>query len=290
MLPAELLQVPIFNTKQLQARGVAPSELRSAVAEGTLVRLKRGWFTHNKPDRPADQHRLRVLAELRDHRGMVASHHSGAALLRLPVHRPDWGRVHLMRTGPGPARNRSGVVVHQQVAEASALTASLVVAQTALLCPVSGLMALDHGLRTRVANLADFDRWAEALRGHAGHAPLRMVRRLADARRESPLESRTAFTFDCWGWRLEPQFEVPGTGFRADGRIRGTRVLVECDGLDKYAEVGASTREKLREDDIRSLQWEVVRVTTELLDDRVTLANRVRAAIDRAKLRFGAAT
>lgn len=66
MLPAELRQVTIFNTKQLRARGVAPSELRSAVSEGTLVRLKRGWFTHHKPERPADQHRLRVLAELRD--------------------------------------------------------------------------------------------------------------------------------------------------------------------------------------------------------------------------------
>lgn len=91
--------------------------------------------------------------------------------------------------------------------------------------------------------------------------------------------------FDRWGWLIEPQFEVPGTNYRADGRIEGTRVLVECDGLGKYDEPGASVREKLREDEIRALDWEVVRVTTSLLDDPPTLARRVKAAIDRARLK-----
>ena len=70
---------------------------------------------------------------------------------------------------------------------------------------------------------------------------------------------------------------------RADGRLRGTSVLVECDGLGKYDEPGASVREKLREDEIRTLGWEVVRVTTSLLDEPLTLARRVKDAIDRAR-------
>lgn len=283
MLPKELSQVTIFTTAQLRLRGVEQEDLRRAVSDGTLKRLKRGWYTHRSPTLPAEWHRLRTLAELKDHPGTVASHHSGAAVLRLPVHRPDWNRVHLMRTDDGPAQSRAGVIIHERIGDCTAPDAALVAAQTALICPVSGLMALDHALRNDLATLADFDRWCTQLGKHAGRGHLRLVRRLADRRRESPLESRTAYVFDCWGRPIEPQFEVPGTNYRADGRIRGTRVLVECDGLGKYDEEGASVAEKVREDEIRAQQWEVVRVTTDLLDERATLAIRVRDAIVRAQ-------
>ncbi len=280
MFPAELSLVSVFNTKQLRERGVAPSDLRRAISDGKVIRLKRGWYTNVVGEHAADQHRLRVLAELRDHPGTVASHHSGAALLRLPVHRPDWTRVHLMRTGPGLAQNRAGVVIHQRVGDAASCDPALVVAQTALFCPVSGLMALDHALRNKTVRLRDFDHWAKALEAHAGRAHLRVVRRLCDDLHESPLESRTTYVLDCWGWTMQPQFEVPGTPHRVDGRLKGTRVLVECDGKGKYDEPGASVREKVREDDLRALNWQVVRVTTELLDERSTLALRVRNAVE----------
>lgn len=280
MLPPELSMVSVFNTKQLRDRGIAPSDLRRAITEGTVIRLKRGWYTTVVGEHAADRHRLRVLAELRDHPGTVASHHSGAALLRLPVHRPDWTRVHLMRTGRGLAQNRAGVIIHQRVGDAAGCDPALVIAQTALVCPVSGLMALDHALRNGTVRVRDFDRWAKELAEHAGRARLRVVRRLCDELHESPLESRTSYVLDCWGWTMEPQFEVPGTPHRADGRLKGTRVLIECDGKGKYDEPGSSVREKVREDDLRALDWQVVRVTTELLDERTTLARRVRNAVE----------
>ena len=58
-------------------------------------------------------------------------------------------------------------------------------------------------------------------------------------------------------------------------------MLIECDGRGKYDEPGSQVREKLREDDIRALQWQVVRVTSDLLDERNTLLRRVKAAIAR---------
>lgn len=287
MLPPELSQVTIFTTAELRARGVEQEDVRRAVSKGALNRLKRGWYTAHASTPAAQWHRLRALVELKDHPDTVASHHTGAAVLGLPVHRPDWSRIHLMRTDGGKAQNRAGVIIHERVGDCGVIDAALVAAQTALFCPVSGLMALDHALRQELTTLADFDRWCALLGNHAGRGRLRMVRKLADGRRESPLESRTAYVFDCWGKSIEPQFEVPGTNYRADGRIRGTRVLVECDGLAKYDEDGAAAREKVREDDIRALEWEVVRVTTDLLDERVTLAHRVRDAIARAERNWG---
>lgn len=278
----ELAQRPLFTLTDARDCGVPPIVLQRALADGSVSRLKRGWYTAEELRYPSERHRLRVEAELRDHPGTVASHHSAAASLGLPLHRPNWTRVHLMRTRAGSAQSRPTVVIHQQVGDIQGLNAALVVAQTALTCPISGLMAADHALRTNQIVLDDVARWSESLDNHVGHGHLPVVLRLANGLRESPLESRAAITFDRWGWQLDPQFEVPGTPYRADARLRGTRVLVECDGRGKYDEPGAEHREKVREDDIRALDWEVVRITSELLDERTTLLRRVRAAIARA--------
>lgn len=285
MLPAELGQRALFTINDARDCGVAPILMQRALAEGSVTRLKRGWYTAQKLGHAQERHRLRVQAELRDHPGTIASHHSAAVALGLPVHRPNWSRVHLMRTGPGLAQNRPTVVIHQQVGEISDVDISLAVATTALTCPISGLMAADHALRTRQTLLDDIERWSAKLDNHVGHCHLSAVLRLTNGLRESPLESRTAITFDRWGWQLEPQFEVPGTRYRADARLRGTRVLIECDGRGKYDEPGAEHREKVREDDIRTLDWEVVRVTSDLLDQRTTLLRRVKGAIARAARR-----
>lgn len=285
MLPVELTQRPLFTVTDARDCGVPAVVLQRALTDGALVRLKRGWYTAQKMRNPTERHRLRVDAELRDHPGTIASHHSGAVLLGFPVHRPSWLRVHLMRTAPGSAQSRPTVVIHQRVGEVAGVDAALIVAQTALICPISGLMAADHGLRTRQIVLEDVAQWSLKLANRVGHCHLPVVLRLADGLRESPLESWAAVTFDRWGWQLDPQFEVPDTRYRADGRLRGTRVLIECDGRGKYAEPGAEHREKVREDDIRELGWEVVRVTSDLLDERATLLRRVRAAIARAARR-----
>ncbi|MFT4293871.1 MAG: hypothetical protein QM582_00470 [Micropruina sp.] len=281
MLPTELTQRPLFAVTDARDCGVTPLDLQRALATRAVVRLKRGWYTAENLRYPADRHRLRVQAELRDHPETIPSHYSAAVLLGYPVHRPDWSRVHLMRTQPGPAQSRPTVVIHQRVGDVSVIDPSLVVAQTTLTCPTSGLMAADHALRADEIVLDHVERWSPTLANHAGHCHLPVVLRLANKLRESALESRTAISFDRWGWELEPQFEIPGTRYRADARLRGTRVLVECDGRGKYDEPGAQHREKVREDDIRALDWQVVRVTSELLDDRNTLFRRVKAAIAR---------
>lgn len=257
-------------------------ELRQATRAGVLIRVKRGWYTGARPEWPSDLHRLRVHAELAERDGVRASHHSGAVLLGLPVHRPDWDTVHLMRTRPGPAACRRNVIVHAQIEVPDELATALVIAQTALGSPVSGLMALDAALAKGMASLSQVRSAAERLAGHRGAGHLPTVLRLGDGRRESPLESRTALVLDSWGFDVMPQFEVPATRYRADGRIAGTRVLIESDGLVKYDEQAAVVAEKLREDDLRALDWQVVRVTDKLLDQPATLMARLRGALLRA--------
>lgn len=287
VIPRELLARPFFDIASARECGLDDRALRLAINAGQLHRLKRGWFAPAASVRnPIESHLLRVRVELLDHPDTVPSHHSAALVLGLPLHRPRLDRIHLMRTVAGRAQVRDGVVLHQQVGEASALDAGLTCVQVALHDETSGLMALDAALTRGLTRRADFHRWADEVGHHAGRARLSVVAALADPRRESPLESRTALVFHRWGYRLEPQFEIQGTPYRADARLRGTRVLVESDGLGKYDDPGATRAEKVREDDLRSLGWEVVRVTTALLDEQTTLLARLRSAIGRSTRRI----
>lgn len=140
-------------------------------------------------------------------------------------------------------------------------------------------MAMDAALARDQVTTEQFERVAALLGRRSGHARLATVARLADARRESPLESRTAVVFDGFGYPLEPQFQVPGTRYRSDGRIRGTCVLVESDGLGKYQDRSALLAEKRREDELRIAGWRMVRVTDELLDRPDVVLARTRLGL-----------
>lgn len=275
MIPDEFTQVAVFNAAQLRKAGVSPTDLRRALAAGAASRVKRGWFTVRDLSDPLVRHRVRVEVELREHPGTVASHHSGAARLGLPLHRPNWSDVHLMRTSPGPAQRRGHLLIHRQVDGCTGASPALVVAQTALHCPVSGLMSIDHALRREWVTVTKVAAWSKALQHFPGHGHLDLITRLADGRRESPLESRTAYMFDLWGWTLQPQFPVPGSRYRADGWIVGTRVLVESDGMGKYDRPGTLQAEKVRQDEVRLLGWGMVRVTSALLDQPAKLHAQV---------------
>lgn len=289
MLPQELLTLPLFTTVEAHRVGVSDADLRVALKGQAIRRLKRGWYTAQPINWPEDRHRLMVQVELRERTGVVPSHYSAAVHLQLPVHRVHWGVVHLMRTTPGPGQHRAGLSLHKKVGDYTSLDPALAIAQMALLSAESGLMAYDAALRRGLLVPDDLEQALHALRKWPGYGQAEQVRRLGDGRRESPLESRTALTFDRWGWHLIPQFTVPGTRYRADGLIEGTSVLIETDGRAKYDEDGALINEKVREDDLRNLGWEVVRVTDELLGTLKVLHARVTAALDRAVRRGASA-
>lgn len=279
----ELNDLDVFTTQDARRLGLTDSDLRAAVNEGAIVRLKRGWYTGRPLPWPEDRHRLLAGIEQRTRQRAIASHYSAVVLLGLPVFRPDWSTVHLMRTQGGVAQNRDGLVIHKQVADFDRPSVPLAVAQTSLLSPISGLMAYDAALRAELTCAAELKSVARALDGHAGRANLAVVRRLGDRRRESPLESRTALVYDRWRLTVEPQFCVPGTTYITDGRIVGTNVLIECDGDGKYPDPSAVVAEKNRENDIRALGWSMVRVTEDLLDRPRVLYARTQTAMKDAR-------
>lgn len=282
MLPPELIELPLFTTGRAHELGLTEVDLRGAVADDTIVRLKRGWYTAQNLNWPEDRHRMLVRIETSERPGVIASHYSAAVVLGLPVHRPDWGIVHVMRTTSGPGQHRAGLTIHKQVGEYSAPSTALAIAQTGLLSIDSGLMAFDAALRSGSVSGADLKVVSGELKGWVGHRRLSVILRLGDGRRESPLESRTALTFDRWGYRLEPQFEVPGTRYRADARLEGTNLLIETDGSGKYDDPSVLIAEKVREDDLRADGWRVVRVTDELLNRPKVLYARVQTVLREA--------
>jgi len=115
---------------------------------------------------------------------------------------------------------------------------------------------------------------------------------LVDPRSESVGESRTRLVLVAAGLEVRSQVKVVDRGAilaRVDLLVAG-RVVVEFDGAVKYAD-DASGRtlytEKKREDRLRELGFEVVRVTWADLAHPEVVLQRVRAALVRAATRFG---
>ena len=74
-----------------------------------------------------------------------------------------------------------------------------------------------------------------------------------------------------------------GRPYRGDFLVSGTRVLVEFDGRLKYSDRDSLFAEKQREDRIRSLGFEVVRITWSDLRDPARVRRLVDAAIARSR-------
>lgn len=62
-MTADLLALDIFSADAAGRAGVSTFELKQAVKNGTVLRLKRGWYTGQRPQWPSDRHRLRVQIE-----------------------------------------------------------------------------------------------------------------------------------------------------------------------------------------------------------------------------------
>lgn len=106
---------------------------------------------------------------------------------------------------------------------------------------------------------------------------------LADARHESVAESLAAYDLDLLRYSVTPQWPltVDGQECRSDFRVDGTNVLIEVDGMGKYADPDALRAEKRREQALRHAGYEIVRLTWEDLGNRA----KIRALVEAAKAR-----
>ena len=148
---------------------------------------------------------------------------------------------------------------------------------------------MDAALHRGLTSLPELRRWLCRLEGRPHTHAARASVDLADARTESPGESRTRLVLGALGFgNVEPQVTI-GDGFgeligRVDFLLRD-RVVIEFDGLLKYDGADgreALGREKRREDALADRGYQVVRVIWAELDRPRLLLRRVESALARS--------
>lgn len=295
----------VVTSAALTAAGLTAKDIHHLTASGRLVRLRRGvlvdgplWRTSARWDRHPLRARAFVADLLRPGQERVAvSHHSALALMELAVHGVD-DDVHMCRVGSGKSYRTTGLHVHGAVGREHTTTVDgTLVVTPALAClqvaaaygVESGLVAADSALRSGRCSREDLTALLRLPTLRRGQRSARLVAEHADGRRESAGESRS------W-WLLQqlpvprpiPQVFVRNGGVvvaRVDFLLEGTTVVVEFDGMLKYSGIADVHAEKRREDALRGLGYEVVRLTWDDLARPDVVLRKVRAALDRASTR-----
>ena len=270
------------------------------VRAGHLVRVRAGAFVEGVRHRDSDtvtRHLLEARAMARSlGQSYAVSHLSAVVTLGLPVVTSDIGRVHVSHVGRGKSRRDRRLRVHPPVSAADVtvyggvlvVNPALAVIQTASCDGLrAGLIAADAALARGLVTARDLAA-ALASSGLAGEAA-RAVE-MADGRSESPGESWSRLVFV--GLALpapELQADIRDAGGRLVGRVdflfREQRLIVEFDGRIKYEGADgrdALFREKRREDALRSLGYQVVRLTWRDLHDPALVERLITEALSRS--------
>ena len=295
----------LFCAADARHAGVGPARLAGLVGSGAVTSVWRGWYAVGAPESRERLHPLRALSAQRSMRvPTTLSHYSELARLGLPLYRANLDHVHLaLTTADGWPRSRGSLRLHP--VPAGALTpegrvpVAMAVAATGLVCgPLDALIAADAALRLELVARGELAEAAELLRGHPGSALLGPFLAIADGRSQSVGETRLRHAFHLMRLPVIPQAKIVGRGFTAyvDLLVEGEMVVAEFDGMVKYGRSHDSVdswrsgrselvAEKLREDALRDLGYEVVRVTWSELADPRGIAVRVAAALTRSRAR-----
>ncbi|MBP2350708.1 hypothetical protein JOF29_001791 [Kribbella aluminosa] len=289
-----------FSRADATAAGYTDSEIRRRLRTGQWSRLSRDVYVEptgapageTSWDRARRLHLLKTRAIVnRMGPGAVVSHQSAAVLHGLPSWGLDLSKIHVTkprgrtrsdmlaevhrsRFDPGEVTAVDGVpVVTPARAVAEATCASSYEVGVVL-----GDAALHNRLVTRDALVATADRHA----GWQGSPAARAAARFANGLSESVGESRLRVLMANHGLP-EPdlQVEIRDRSGRLIGRVDillGGVTIVEFDGATKYGDAQSLVAEKWREDNLRALGYQFVRVGWQDLDHPRTTASRLREA------------
>lgn len=290
---------------ELAELGLDRYAVRALVQAKTLVRVRRDAVVDGaawRSSTPTGRHALRARAVMRsvDPQGdgpLALSHHSALAVQGVPVFGVDQ-RVHLIRTDGRRGHSSPNTLVHAPVDQDQVYRhdglrvvrparAALQVACSAGV--EAGLVSADAVLHESLATPPDLVAALSSGGYGRGVAAARLVAQLADPRIESPGESRLRWLLRALGFPDPvPQGRIVDRSGRFVARVdflfAGAWVVVEFDGRIKYDERDDLWQEKLREDRIRQLGYEVVRLTWRDLEN----PGRVRALLTQAFARAAA--
>ncbi|MEO8829682.1 type IV toxin-antitoxin system AbiEi family antitoxin domain-containing protein [Lapillicoccus sp.] len=292
-----------LGAAQAFAAGASCEDIESWCRSGGLTRVRRGAYVDTSRyacAHPDEQYRLRVMAVLLSRGGLdPAGHHAALALHRLPLWLVDLDRIDVMAR-VSKQSGRAGVVVHpsrdapsDDVEAVRAVTVACALVQTAASSGVeAGVVAADAALARRLCSPDDLAAQLAATPVVRAHRRARQMTELVDPRSESVGETRTRLLLVSAGMPVRSQVKVVDRGAvlaRVDLLV-GERVVVEFDGAVKYADDRTGRvlfDEKRREDRLRELGFEVVRVTWADLAYPERLLQRVRVALVRVGCRVG---
>jgi hypothetical protein len=276
----------VFTSQDAVANGHTIEEIRAALGSGRWLRLRKGVYTTREAMADADSrqrhllHCLAVLLSLRP--GPVLSHASAARFHRLVLPRAIDAEVRVTDT----VQWRSGR--GYRVARASLPSADVVpwqafgatsVARTLVDCgrewsQLDTVIAMDAALYGGLVARRELHEAVLAARNRPGIAGAARAYGLSDGRAESPLETKGRLAVLAAGLpAFEPQVELHDErGFvaRVDGWYDEAAVALEFDGRVKYLDPRGERsagqvlwEEKRREDRIRALDVQVVRLADE---------------------------
>lgn len=298
----------VTSSRDLRLAGFDPAELRRLTRAGDLVRLRRGAYADVVAADPEGRHRQLVAATLPTLSGEACvSHQSAAVLHGLPMWPDLLDRVHVIRPRAGGGRRGALVHVHPapladgDVVELDGMPVTSL-ARTVADCARTlsfsrGVGLGDAALRAGV-EVAELDRQLLAATGRPGVPGARRTVAFLDGRAENFGESLSRVVLRQAGVQApELQYEVRDRAgavvARTDFAWEERRTIAEFDGKIKYGrllrpgETGGDVvfREKIREDLLRDLGWEVVRWIWADLREPRALAGRLDRAFARAARR-----
>jgi hypothetical protein len=295
-------QCGLVTASEAYSCGYTRDSLRRLVASGDLFRARAGCFVDGKlltDASPETRHALTARAVSQGYRPPHAiSHLSALAVHGLPLLNVRADAVHLTLTGPGCPRTLPGLRVHPELPDSVAcqrdgsrvVHPAVAVVQSAALAGITaGVAAADAALRAGQVTMGDLEVALRVARLGPGRTDARAAVELADGRAESPGESWARVLFVSLGLpTVEPQVVIRDERGRFVGRVdflfRAQRTIVEFDGLVKYAGAGgrqALVDEKRREDALRSLGYQVVRLTWRDLHDPALVERLIKEAFAR---------
>lgn len=299
----------VLSSRVIAQLGLGARDVDACLRDGSLHRVRKGAFILGEAlaqATPTEAYRLGVAAVLlaraapsglKPRQDMArASHHAGAAVHGLPlfdcnldVIDLDANVAHASRRGIVRVhRQHDGdVVAMVQGVKASSLATCLV--QTAATSGVTaGVVAMDAALHQGLVSRAAVRERAAEMDLRYGAGKVDLMVELADPACESPGESRARLILRSLGLVFVAQAEIRAPGFLARVDFLIGRVVVEFDGAIKYADASGRAelvREKRREDELRRLGYEIVRLTWADLADPARVGRLIREAQVRAMRR-----
>lgn len=293
-------QYGVSSVTELVELGVSRHVVDRAVHAGLLIRLRRNVVILPEVWSKApswERHELRARGTARAWRGapFALSHHSALAVHGIPVYGVDH-HVHIVPRGKSSNRTGAATRIHAPVLESCLVrrdeiwlvdppVAALQVAAT--FGVEAGLVSADAVLR--LAPNTDLSVDVNKTPLGNGRAKAELVARLADGRIESVGESRCRWVMreaglpspEAQAWVRD----VTGFSARADFLFRAERVIVEFDGMLKYQTSHDLQHEKKREDALRRLGYEVVRITWSDLASTHRVKQLICEAMSRSRAR-----